>query len=131
MNETTVKDLLRQAMAGDEPPVGPQIVGGAVRAARSARRRQVAGAIVAVAAIAPGLAFGVPAIAHALAPPAAGQHGYGLTPAAESGSSQAKKGTPPPANNQVTEEGQARVEPVHVPDAEAADRCESRSTPCR
>jgi hypothetical protein len=91
MNETSVKDLLRQAMAGDEPPVGPQIVGGAVRAARSARRRQVAGAIVAVAAIAPGLAFGVPAIAHALAPPAAGQHGYGLTPAAESGSSHAKK----------------------------------------
>jgi hypothetical protein len=91
MNETSVKDLLRQAMAGDEPPVSPQIVGGAVRAARSARRRQVAGAIVAVAAIAPGLAFGVPAIAHALAPPAAGQHGYVLTPAAESGSSHAKK----------------------------------------
>jgi hypothetical protein len=112
MNETSVKDLLRQAMAGDEPPVSPQIVGGAVRAARSARRRQVAGAIVAVAAIAPGLAFGVPAIAHALAPPAAGQHGYVLTPAADSGSShakkydrvrstpkRAKKGQPPPASN--------------------------------
>jgi hypothetical protein len=91
MNETAVKGLLRQAMAAEEPPISPQIIGEAVRAARRARRRQVTGAIAAVAAITPGLAFGVPAVAHALAPKAGAQHGHGLTPAAGSRSGTAKK----------------------------------------
>ena len=70
MNETAVRDLLQQAMDGDEPPIGPQIVSGAVRAASRTRRRQLAAGIGVTAAIVPALAFGVPAAAGALAPAA-------------------------------------------------------------
>lgn len=79
MNETAVRDLLQQAMDGDEPPIGPQIVSGAVRAASRTRRRQLAAGIGVTAAIVPALAFGVPAAAGALAP-AAPQHGVALAP---------------------------------------------------
>ena len=74
MNETTVRDLLHQAMAGAEPPPGPHIIGGAVRAARRTRRRHWAAGICAAAAILPGLALGVPAAVGALSPAAPGGH---------------------------------------------------------
>src|SRR5258707_10002857 len=74
MNETTVRDLLHQAMAGAEPPPGPHISGGGVRAARWPRRRHWAAGICAAAAILPGLALGVPAAVGALSPAAPGGH---------------------------------------------------------
>ncbi len=81
MNETVIRDLLRQTMAGEEPPIGRAIVGGAVRGARTARRHRLAAGIMAAAAIVPALAFGVPAIAGALAQQAPVKH-YGFLPSA-------------------------------------------------
>ncbi len=89
MNETAVHDLLRQAMTGEEPPIANDLVAGAVRAARKARRRRLAAVIVPAAAIVPALAFGVPAVAHTLVPAAPVQHGIALSPGA-AGSGQAK-----------------------------------------
>jgi hypothetical protein len=74
MNETVLRDLLQQTMAGEEPPIGRPIVGGAVRGARTARRRRLAAGITAAAAMIPALAFGVPAVAGALAPAAPVRH---------------------------------------------------------
>jgi hypothetical protein len=61
MTETAVRDLMREAMAGYDPPMGP-VLGKAVRAARRARRqRQVTSVAVAVL-IAVGLVVGVSAV---------------------------------------------------------------------
>jgi hypothetical protein len=90
MNETVLRDLLQQTMAGEEPPIGRPIVGGAVRGARTVRRRRLAAGITAVAAIIPALAFGVPAVAGALAPATPVRHGP-VQPLA--GGSPAKKTT--------------------------------------
>jgi hypothetical protein len=68
MNETVLRELLQETMAGDEPPIGRPMVGGAVRGARRARRRRLAAGITAAAAIIPALAIGLPAVAGALAP---------------------------------------------------------------
>jgi hypothetical protein len=68
MNETVLRDLLQQTMESDEPPIGRAIVGSAVRGARTIRRRRLAAGITAAAALVPALAFGVPAVAGALAP---------------------------------------------------------------
>jgi hypothetical protein len=80
MNETSIRDLLQQAMTDDEPPLGPHIVSGAVRAARKVRRLRLAAGIGAAAAIVPALAFGVPAVAGALAPTAPAQQHAALAP---------------------------------------------------
>jgi hypothetical protein len=77
MKETAVRDLLRQTVGSDEPPIGAHILGGALRGARAARRRRLAVAITAAAAVIPALAFGVPAVAGALSP-AAPVHHYGF-----------------------------------------------------
>jgi hypothetical protein len=77
MNETSLKDLMDQAMTAGEPPLGADLLGGAVRGARRTRRRQVAGVIAAVAAITPAVIFGLPALTSALGslPPG---HGTGV-----------------------------------------------------
>ncbi len=46
MTETAVRDLMRQAMAADEPPIGP-VLGKALRAARRARRQRLAASVAA------------------------------------------------------------------------------------
>jgi len=74
MIEKVVRDLLLQTMAGDEPPIGRPIVGGAVRRARTVRRRRLAAGITAAAAIVSALSFGVPAAVGALAPAAPVKH---------------------------------------------------------
>jgi hypothetical protein len=79
MSETAVRDLLEQAMAGDEPPIGPDLLGGAVRAAGRARRRQAVAGIGVAAAMVPVLAFGVPALAGVLSPAAPGHQGGSAT----------------------------------------------------
>ncbi len=61
MTETAVRDLMRQAMTGNEPPMGP-VLGQAVRAARRVRRQRQAASAAAAAVIAVGLVVGVPAI---------------------------------------------------------------------
>ena len=91
MNETMLRDLLQQTMAGEEPPIGRPIVGGAVRGASAARRRRLAAAITAAAAIVPALAFGVPVVAGALAPAKPVRHIH-LAPLA--GGAPAKKKVP-------------------------------------
>jgi hypothetical protein len=85
MNETTIRNVLQQAMAGQEPPIGQGILGGAVRAARVARRRRFVTGVVAVAAAVPALAFGVPALAGALSPTAAAAHGGSFAPGSAQG----------------------------------------------
>jgi PASTA domain len=82
MNETAVRELMRRAMDGAEPPPAPQIIGGAVRGAKRIRRRQqVAGIGVATVTVT-GLALGVPAVIGALSPAAAGHPAGPGTPGA-------------------------------------------------
>jgi hypothetical protein len=81
MNETAIRELLQQAMAEAEPPPGPHIIGGAVRAARRTRRRHWAAGIGAAAIIVPGLALGVPAVVGALSQAAPAGHAR-IVPAA-------------------------------------------------
>jgi hypothetical protein len=61
MTETAVRDLMRQAMAGYEPQMGP-VLGKAVRAARRARRQRQAASAAAAVLITVGLAVGVSAV---------------------------------------------------------------------
>jgi hypothetical protein len=68
MTETGVRDLMRQAMAGYEPPMGP-VLGKAVRAARRARRQRQAASVAAAVLITVGLVVGLPAV---------GRLGHGL-----------------------------------------------------
>lgn len=77
MTETAIRDLLHQAMAADEPPIGSGLLGEAVHAARRIRRRRIAGAGAAVVLL-PAVAFGVlaltgvaPGQAHRISPSAA------------------------------------------------------------
>jgi hypothetical protein len=79
MSETAVRDLLHQAMAGEEPPINPNLLSGAVRAARRARRGRAAAGIGAAAAIVPALAFGVPALAGVLSPATPGHQPGSVT----------------------------------------------------
>jgi hypothetical protein len=58
MTETAVRDLMRQAMAGDEPAMGP-VLGRALRAARRARRQRLAASATAGAAMAVCLVVGL------------------------------------------------------------------------
>jgi hypothetical protein len=74
VNETAIRQLLRQAMAGPEPPPAQHILGGAVRAARRTRRRHRAAGIGAAAIMVPGLAVGVPVAVGALHPGGSGTH---------------------------------------------------------
>src|SRR5215469_1370067 len=77
MDDEAVRRLMRQAMDGDEPGLGPLLIGGAVSAARRIRRRRrltSAGAAV----VAPGLVVVLLATG-ALTP---GQGGGGHGPAA-------------------------------------------------
>jgi hypothetical protein len=108
MQEATFKDLLEQAMAGQEPPIGRGLLGGAVRAARVARRRRLAARVVAVAAAVPALAFGVPAVVGALAQ-VTHHHGPSLA-----GEVPAKKKTSGQATHQATarETGPMFVKPT-------------------
>ncbi len=58
MTETAMRDLMRQAMSGDEPPMGP-VLGKALHAARRAKRQRLAGSMAAAALTAVSLAAGV------------------------------------------------------------------------
>ena len=80
MSETNLRDLLHDAMAGDEPPIRQELLGSAVRAARRTRRLRFVAAVSATAVAVPALAFGVPALAGALGHPAIGRHGAGIGP---------------------------------------------------
>jgi hypothetical protein len=80
MSETSVRDLLRDAMAGDEPPIRQQLLDSAVRAARRTRRLRFWAALSATAVAVPALAFGVPALAGVLGHTATGQRGAGIGP---------------------------------------------------
>jgi hypothetical protein len=80
MTEKAVRDLIWQAMSADEPPIRTDIVGGAVRSARTVRRRRMAAGAAVTAAVVPALAFGTPAIVTALGPAAAGRHTVGPPP---------------------------------------------------
>ena len=80
MSETSLRELLHDAMTGDEPPIRQQLLGSAVRAARRTRRLRFVAAVSATAAAIPALAFGVPALAGALGHAAIGQHGAGIGP---------------------------------------------------
>jgi hypothetical protein len=73
MTEKAVRDLIWQAMSADEPPIRADIIGGAVRGARTVRRRRMAAGVAVAAAVVPALAFGTPAVVAALQP-AAGRH---------------------------------------------------------
>jgi hypothetical protein len=84
MGETSVRELLRDAMAGDEPPIRQQLLGSAVRAARRTRRLRLVAAVSATAVAVPALAFGVAALSGALGHAAAGQHG-GIGPSSGQG----------------------------------------------
>jgi hypothetical protein len=57
-----VRAVLQRAMAGDEPPIRPGIIGGAVRDARRARRWRLLAAASAVAVIGPAAVIGLSAI---------------------------------------------------------------------
>jgi hypothetical protein len=61
MTESAVRDLMRQAMAGDEPQMGP-VLGKAVRAARRARRQRRAASVAAAVVITVGLVVGASAV---------------------------------------------------------------------
>jgi hypothetical protein len=58
LTEIAVRDLMRRAMAGYEPPIGP-VLGKALRAARRARRQRLAASIAAATVIAACLVVGV------------------------------------------------------------------------
>jgi hypothetical protein len=73
MTEKAIRDLIWQAMSADEPPIRADIIGGAVRGARTVRRRRMAAGVAVTAAVFPALAFGTPAVVTALGP-AAGRH---------------------------------------------------------
>jgi hypothetical protein len=115
MSETAVRDLLQQAMAGEEPPIGPHLLSGAVRAARRARRRRAVGGIGAAAAIVPALAFGVPALAGVLSPAVPGhQAGSGPTrpagigPAADSSAQAGRSHMPSRARRHIRRRSSGR-----------------------
>jgi hypothetical protein len=85
MSETSLRDLLRHAMAGDEPPISHHILGSAVRAARRTRRLRLVAAVSATAAAVSALAFGVPALAGAPGHAAIAQHPAGIGPSSGHG----------------------------------------------
>lgn len=58
MTESAVRDLMRQAMAGYEPPMGP-VLGQALLAARRAKRQRLAASVGAVAALVAGVTVGL------------------------------------------------------------------------
>ncbi|HEY2507915.1 MAG TPA: hypothetical protein VGI58_15470 [Streptosporangiaceae bacterium] len=90
MIETTVRQLLHEAVEDHEPPFTRDLVAGAVRGARRSRRRHIAAGISVAVAAGPALAFGMPALAGALSP-AAQSHQQGAAPAA-AGSNSAHPG---------------------------------------
>ncbi len=61
MTETAVRDLMRQAMSGYEPPMGP-VLGKALRAARRAKRQRLAASVAAAALIGACVAIGWSAV---------------------------------------------------------------------
>jgi hypothetical protein len=85
MSETSVRELLHDAMAGDEPPIRQHLLGSAVRAARRTRRLRFVAAVSATAVAVPALAFGVPALAGAPGQAASGQHSAGIRPSSGQG----------------------------------------------
>jgi hypothetical protein len=60
MTESAVRDLMRQAMAGHEPPMGP-VLGQAILAARRTRRQRLAASVGAVTLIVACVAVGLSA----------------------------------------------------------------------
>jgi hypothetical protein len=74
MTEKAVRDLISRAMSADEPPIRADLIGRAVRGARTVRRRRMAAGVAATAAVVPALAFGTPAVVTALGPAAAGRN---------------------------------------------------------
>jgi hypothetical protein len=80
MNETAVRELLVRAMAGEEPPIDPLIIGGAVGAARTTRRRQLVISIGMAAVVVPALAIGGPAFVGALGSAGSVHHAPVLAP---------------------------------------------------
>jgi hypothetical protein len=68
MSETTVRDVLHEAMTGDEPPIRPGLLGEVVGKAGRAQRRRVLASCGAAAAGVALLALGIPAVSGALAP---------------------------------------------------------------
>jgi hypothetical protein len=85
MSETSLRELLHDAMAGDEPPIRQQLLGSAVRAARRTRRLRFVAAVSAAAVAVPALAFGVPVLAGALGHASTGQHGAASGPSSGRG----------------------------------------------
>ena len=85
MSERSLRELLHDAMAGDEPPVRQQLLGSAVRAARRTRRLRFVAAVSAAAVAVPALAFGVPVLAGALGHAAIGQPSARIGPGSGQG----------------------------------------------